>query len=249
MPLWWVKLRQRVMSQKKTATLFLGLLCALWGIYAWQALSKAPVGHSQGTGLGLAAQSPVKYGSIARAKTVKYGSIARAKTVKPPTMTIYVVGAVRRPGLYHLVLDARIADVIAKAGGATADADLAAIDLAAVVEDGMEVVVPNRNQTEPVASVSGAADPSLANAGAESSGRSVAGKGHHKKELAPGERLNVNKASAIALEQLPGIGAKRAEAIIQFRSRHGLFTSIPELGHVPGIGVSVLAKITAYVTL
>src|SRR5687767_13999618 len=61
-----------------------------------------------------------------------------------PRLTVHVAGAVRRPGLYRLLEGKRVADAVARAGGATAPADTAAINLAAPLADGMQVLVPRR---------------------------------------------------------------------------------------------------------
>ncbi len=59
-----------------------------------------------------------------------------------PKLVVHVAGAVRRPGLYRLAEGKRVADAVARAGGATAPADTAAINLAAPLADGMQVLVP-----------------------------------------------------------------------------------------------------------
>ena len=61
-----------------------------------------------------------------------------------PKLVVHVAGAVRRPGLYRLTEGKRVADAVARAGGATAPADTAAINLAAPLADGMQVIVPRR---------------------------------------------------------------------------------------------------------
>jgi competence protein ComEA len=61
-----------------------------------------------------------------------------------PQLVVHVAGAVRQPGLYRLAEGKRVADAVARAGGATAPADTAAINLAAPLADGMQVVVPRR---------------------------------------------------------------------------------------------------------
>ncbi len=69
-----------------------------------------------------------------------------------PKLVVHVAGAVRQPGLYRLAEGKRVADAVARAGGATAPADTAAINLAAPLADGMQVFVPSR-----VAGAAGAA--------------------------------------------------------------------------------------------
>ncbi len=72
-----------------------------------------------------------------------------------PKLVVHVAGAVRRPGLYRLAEGKRVADAVARAGGATAPADTAAINLAAPLADGMQVVVPRRVPGAPGKAVGG----------------------------------------------------------------------------------------------
>ena len=82
-----------------------------------------------------------------------------------PKLVVHVAGAVRRPGLYRLLEGKRVADAVARAGGATASADTAAINLAAPLADGMQVLVPGR--VPGAAGKSPAARPSLSSASLE----------------------------------------------------------------------------------
>jgi competence protein ComEA len=82
-----------------------------------------------------------------------------------PKLVVHVAGAVRRPGLYRLAEGKRVADAVARAGGATASADTAAINLAAPLADGTQVLVPRR--VSGGVGKSPAARPSLSSASAE----------------------------------------------------------------------------------
>ena len=82
-----------------------------------------------------------------------------------PKLVVHVAGAVRRPGLYRLVEGKRVADAVARAGGATASADTAAINLAAPLADGMQVLVPRK--VLGAAGSSAMARPSLSSASVE----------------------------------------------------------------------------------
>ncbi len=144
-------------------------------------------------------------------------------------ITVYVIGAVKHPGLYRLPLDARINSAIRIAGGATATADLLAVNLAAVAEDGTEIVVPEKSGESPT--------PVKISSGTSSKG------------IPPGVRIPINKANVTTLDSLPGIGIKKAQAIVDYRRAHGLFTSVNQLSQVKGIGPRLLAKIIPYVSL
>jgi competence protein ComEA len=141
---------------------------------------------------------------------------ARAPTA-PSTasrLVVYVVGAVRRPGLYQLADGARVADAVAHAGGLTAKADRAGVNLAAPVADGQQVVVPRRLPAA-VAAAEGA--PAL---GGEAS-------------VGP---VQLSVATVEQLDELPGIGPVTAQKIVDYRTAHGAFRSVDELDEVPGIG-------------
>ncbi|GEL48611.1 hypothetical protein CHO01_37270 [Cellulomonas hominis] len=133
---------------------------------------------------------------------------------------VHVVGRVASPGLVQLPAGSRVAEAIAAAGGALPDADLAAVNLAAVVQDGTQVHVPAPGEAPGEASVA-AADPG-------GSGPAT---------------VDVNAASAADLEALPGIGPVLAERVVAWRTEHGPFRDVDGLLDVPGIGPSVLAQI------
>jgi competence protein ComEA len=131
-------------------------------------------------------------------------------------VVVDVVGAVRRPGLYRLEQGTRIADAVARAGGATGKADLSMVNLAAPLADGEQVVVPKRG-------LAGAA----AGAGAAGAGAAPT--------TGP---VHLSTATLDQLDSLPGIGPVTAQKILDYRTKHGAFTSVDELDAVPGIGPS-----------
>ena len=140
---------------------------------------------------------------------------------------VHVAGAVRRPGVYRLPAGARVQDAVRRAGGARPGADVNAVNLAAKVADGQQVVVPKR------AGAGGAAAP----AGGGSSAGATAG-------AAPaGPPISLNSATAEQLDTLDGVGPATAQKIIAWRTQHGGFRSIADLGQVPGIGPKKLAAI------
>ena len=139
----------------------------------------------------------------------------------PARLVVDVVGAVRRPGLYRLEQGARIADAVARAGGATRKADLALINLAAPLADGEQVVVPQRGAT----------------AAPGGSGSAPAG------GAGPSGPVHLSTATLEQLDALPGIGPVTAQKILDYRQKHGAFASVDELDAVPGIGPARLDQL------
>jgi competence protein ComEA len=136
--------------------------------------------------------------------------VAAAKPAAPALVVVDVVGAVRRAGLYRLPQGSRIADAVARAGGATRKADLALVNLAAPVADGTQIVVPART---PPAAGGGSSAPS-----------------------APTGPVHLNTATLEDLDALPGVGPVTAQKILDYRQQHGAFASVDELDAIPGIG-------------
>ena len=134
-------------------------------------------------------------------------------------LVVHVAGAVRRPGVYRLRAGARVADAVERAGGARRRADLGAVNLAAELQDGRQVLVPLRAKGGGVASA--------ATGGA----------------TAPGVPLDLNTATVEQLDELDGIGPATAQQIVAYREAHGGFGSVEELDQVPGIGETRLAAL------
>jgi competence protein ComEA len=135
---------------------------------------------------------------------------------KAAQLYVDVVGAVRRPGLYRLDRGARVADAVRRAGGVTRRAELDVVNLAALVADGEQVVVPKRG----AASVAGGAAPP-----------------------APTGPVHLNSATLEQLDGLPGVGPVTAQKILDYRTKHGGFDSVDALDAVPGIGPARLADL------
>jgi competence protein ComEA len=147
-----------------------------------------------------------------------------------PSVWVDVVGAVREPGLYALPPGARVAAALDKAGGIRARADRAAVNLAAKVADGQQIVVPLRGGGPALAGAPGAAS------GVGGSVGVGAAAGAAGSSLAPGATVSLSNATQAQLEQLDGIGPALAGRIIQYREQHGGFRSIDQLQEVSGIG-------------
>ncbi len=153
-------------------------------------------------------------------------------------VTVHVAGAVRRPGVYVLSPGARVNDALRRAGGARGRADLAAVNLAAKLEDGRQVLVPER------AAPATAGGSPVAGGTASAGGASVAGG-----PSAPAAPINLNTATLEQLDTLDGVGPGIAQRILDYRRQHGGFARVEELGEVPGIGAKRLATLTPLVTV
>ena len=142
----------------------------------------------------------------------------------PEVVVVDVAGWVRRPGVYEFTEGARVIDAIDAAGGARPGALLQALNLAAPLADGTQILVPREGQ-EGVA-------PSPVTGGAVAGGL-----------------INVNTAAATELEELPGVGEVIAQAIVDYRTENGPFTTVDELIDVSGIGDATLENIRDLVTV
>jgi competence protein ComEA len=142
-------------------------------------------------------------------------------------LVVHVVGEVRRPGLYRLRDGARIADAVHRAGGALRDADLAAVNLAAPLVDGIQVFVPSRVAAGAVGPAGGAGS---------------AGGG------ATGTLVSLSSATVDELDELPGVGPITAQKIVDYRTEHGPFASVDDLDAVPGIGPTRIEQLRELVT-
>jgi competence protein ComEA len=151
-----------------------------------------------------------------------------ASTAGGRPIIVHVTGWVRRPGVYQFAVGSRVVDAVERAGGAMAKADVSAVNLAAPLADGQQVVVPKKGTT-PTAISPGGVVPSAS--------------------IAPTGLIDVNTAGATELEEISGIGEVLAAAIVAYRDEHGPFTSIDQLEDVSGIGPSTLEEMRDEVTI
>jgi competence protein ComEA len=142
-------------------------------------------------------------------------------------VVVHVAGAVRHPGVYTLRAGSRVQDALRRAGGPRAGAAPDAINLAARLADGQQVVVPVRVTagTPAGAPATDAADPQATASGP----------------------VDLNTATADQLDQLDGVGPAIAAKIIAWRTEHGGFRSVDDLAQIPGIGPKRLAGLRPHV--
>ena len=145
----------------------------------------------------------------------------RTAPAQPGSVTVHVSGAVADPGLVVLVKGSRAADAIAAAGGGIPGSNLGGINLAALVTDGMQLVVPWIDGTSNSNSL--LADDRLS-----------------------GFPVDLNRAGVEQLTELPGVGEVLANRILAHREEHGPFTVFEDLLDVPGIGERKLAGLRDY---
>lgn len=178
-------------------------------------------------------------------------------TPTPAPITVYVAGAVRRPGNYTLSSGSRVGDAVDKAGGMTKKADPIAINLAQRLEDGMQVTVPARGQvlaptpTPTVLPPTATALPAPATPAPTErpNGEPTRPTDTPAEDTPPAGPININTASQEDLETLPGIGPSKAAAIIEYRQQHGPFARIEDLQEVKGIGPKTFEALSDKVTV
>jgi competence protein ComEA len=139
-------------------------------------------------------------------------------------VVVDVAGEVRRPGVYRMPAGSRVNDAVARAGGASGGANLEAINLAARLADGQQVVVP----AKATAATAGAATGAASGAATTESGP-----------------ISLGTATAADLDTIEGIGPVTAQKILEFRDQHGGVASIDELSQIPGIGPATMEALRA----
>ena len=164
--------------------------------------------------------------SLPRPVEVQAPRAAPVVTPSPASLIVHVAGWVHRPGVYELPEGSRVIDAVDMAGGPRNGAELGALNLAAPLSDGQQVLVSK-------------AAPAGAGAVPTAPGTSPAATA----------LVNVNTAAAEELETLPGIGEVLAATIIAYREGHGPFTTVDQLLDVSGIGEVTLEEIRDLVTV
>lgn len=194
--------------------------------------------------------SPVPGGTAGEAGGTPAGPAAsnsssgnQTPAVVPAVLVVHIAGAVMHPGVVRVPAGSRTVDAVDAAGGAAPDADLAAVNLAAALQDGAMVLVPRLGDPPPVSGtdqIPGSSGKGTGNGGGDGNGTG-AGSG-------PG-LVNLNTASVDELDTLPRVGPVIAERIVAWRHTHGAFTRPEDLDAVPGIGETMLAALLPLITV
>jgi len=133
-------------------------------------------------------------------------------------LIVDVTGAVARPGVYRLPAGSRVDDAVKRAGGPSAKAQLEAVNLAAKLADGQQVVVPERGPAGAAVSTAGSA------------------------EEGP---ISLGTATVEELDTIDGIGPVTAQDIVEFRELHGGLASVDQLDQISGIGPATMEALRA----
>ncbi|HEX5929979.1 MAG TPA: helix-hairpin-helix domain-containing protein [Solirubrobacterales bacterium] len=131
-------------------------------------------------------------------------------------LVVHVAGAVARPGVYRLPAGSRVDDAVRRAGGAAAGAEVEAVNLAARLTDGQQVVVPERGPGGGVATAAGGEGP-----------------------------ISLGTATVEQLDTIEGIGPVTAADIVEFRDAHGGLASVEQLDQISGIGPATMESLRA----
>jgi len=211
---------------RKYAYIILGIVCvlALGGLYM--------VGRTRPAGVMEAGPPLVPPAEVqaAEAPPDTQPEIAEAPPTPEPEPTmimVHIVGAVHSPGVFEVPYGSRVNDVLQLAGGYTEDADLALINLAAFVQDAMQIRIPAIGE-----------EPEIIEGGSPGQQNQ-----QNQSATTADGRININLANLTELQTLPGIGPVRAQSIIDLREASGGFNSIDELLNVSGIGQAVFENI------
>lgn len=195
-------------------------------------------------------EASLSFASTTVAANTTIGVSASSINTTPQIITVHVAGAVKNPGVYRLKYGSRINDGLVAAGGATSAANLDVINLATVLNEGEQIYVPKRGEKPHVITnrpqaggVGGAAGAGGAAGVGGVGGAGGAAGGGGATNGAASQQININLASVVELEQLPGVGPATAKAIVAYREKFGAFLKVEDLLKVRGIGPAKLSEI------
>lgn len=146
------------------------------------------------------------------------------------TIQVYIVGAVKHPGVYTLPTDARVYQLIQAAGGTQSNADLVSINMAAKLTDGQEIYVLSVGEAPPAytgnpPTTGSSSTPATSN----------------------GSLVNINTATETVMKQSLHVSAATATKIIDYRTQHGPYTSVDQLAQV--VSKTIYDRIKGLVTV
>ncbi|WP_125547380.1 ComEA family DNA-binding protein [Levilactobacillus lindianensis] len=220
--MWWQRLSLRMRLMIAGGLGMTVLLLVGWGL-----LHRAPVAT-------LPAKIPPATQTISESGSHQVTADTGSQTSSSHDTRVFVdvQGAVRKPGLYQFSAEMRVADAIQTAGGLAPRADRQQINLATRLTDQQKLYIPLKGEKLPQTAASG---PTTGGAsGSQSSSATTV--------------VNLNTATVADLQQLTGIGEKKAQKIVAFREEHGSFKSVKDLAQVPGFGDKTVANLQDQLT-
>ena len=217
--------------------ILLGLGVCIYFIGASFLKTKAPLSQPMQSQLDMSRSSDEGVKSTVRNQKTRAGEKSEEEEKGSSSiLQVDVKGAVLHPGVYELQTGSRVTDAIRMAGGLLGNADRKSINLAQKLKDEAVIYVAIVGEEAPdVTHMQGDGSSKLED--------SANGKEEKK------GKLNLNKASESDLQEISGIGAKRAKDIVTYREEHGGFQSVDELKNVSGIGQKTLEKIKDALTV
>lgn len=217
------EIKEKLLENKTLVAVLGTILVMLIGFFAWSNVTKTTADAQS----DLPALSTTFSASSSASDLKTERSSSQTETQK---VFVDIKGAVKNEGVYELSSGSRVTDVVKLAGGFTEDADKKSVNLAEKVTD--EAVIYVARVGENVA-------PTTTNSQANGSAQ--------QKESS--DKINLNTATLAELQTISGIGAKRAQDIIDYRDANGGFSSVDDLANVSGIGEKTLEKLKSEVTV
>lgn len=217
------EIKEKLLENKTLVAVLGTILVMLIGFFAWSNVTKTTADAQS----DLPALSTTFSASSSASDLKTECSSSQTETQK---VFVDVKGAVKNEGVYELSIGSRVTDVVKLAGGFTEDADKKSVNLAEKVTD--ESVIYVARVGENVA-------PTTTNSQANGSAQ----------QEESSDKINLNTATLAELQTISGIGAKRAQDIIDYRDANGGFSSVDDLANVSGIGEKTLEKLKSEVTV
>jgi len=157
--------------------------------------------------------------TLSAEKEVRELEVVEEIAVEKELIYVHITGAVQQPGVYAVEKGQRIEDILLLAG-ATEEADIEALNRAALVADGQKIVVPKVRENSEFAEV-----------------------------IIDDGKVSINQGSLQELISLPGIGEQKGQAIIDYRQKNGGFSVLEDLCKVPGIGQATYERLMEKIKL
>lgn len=155
---------------------------------------------------------------------------------KSAKIYVDISGAVKQPGVYQLPEGSRLFDLLKQAGGLTEDAAIQTVNQAMIIQDQQKIIILTQAQAQSLDTENINNNGHLEEKSAEKSSKEAG-------------KININQADLTQLQQLSGIGEKKAQAIIDYRNENGSFKTIEDLAKVTGIGEKTVEKLRDSITI